>query len=137
VKSECRFKTSAYLVVLMFAVLTGCSKGGPEIASVSGKVLKNGKPVVRANIAFYPSSGRPSYGTSDETGAYSLDYTEKEKGAVVGSHTVKISVGGPPPPVDASSGGRATGGFTPPVETVMPQQILVKSGSNTIDLDLP
>jgi hypothetical protein len=131
-----RFLCRTALGLLVVQAATGCGSSGPEIADVTGKVLKDGKPIAGANVTYFPSSGRPSYGTSDKDGLYSLDYTESAKGAVVGSHTVKVTVGGAPPPPDASSSGR-NAGFRPPVESIIPGQILVKSGSNSIDLNLP
>lgn len=39
---------------------------------------------------FQPETGRPSYGTTDSSGNYSLNYLEGTPGAVVGQHKVRI-----------------------------------------------
>ena len=40
---------------------------------------------------FQPDTGRPSYGETDASGRYKLQYTVRVKGAEVGKHLVRIS----------------------------------------------
>ena len=44
----------------------GCGPGGPEIASVEGKVTLDGKPLPNAAVVFIPENGRPAGATTDD-----------------------------------------------------------------------
>jgi hypothetical protein len=121
---------------------TGCGDSGPEVATVSGTVLQNGKPVPGASITFFPDAGRPSYGVSDATGRYVLEYSHEKPGAVTGSHTVKVMLQGSGPPGGPPSGPTEPGKvsavtFTAPTEVVLPQPMTVVSGDNQMDLIIP
>jgi hypothetical protein len=77
---------------LLTPALIGCGRGNyPEVATVTGVVLLDGKPLEGAEVTFAPLEGRSSTGLTDHTGKYSLSYTKKVRGAVLGQHTVKIS----------------------------------------------
>jgi hypothetical protein len=75
----------------------GC--GGPRLATVTGKVTLDGTPLAGATVSFYPI-GQPadpadavaSTGTTDDNGEYSLETTKDQRGAVVGTHRVSISL---------------------------------------------
>lgn len=70
----------------------GCFRSaGPELAPVTGTVTLNGKPLDRATIMFQPASGRPSFGTSDTDGKYSMRYTIERLGVMPGSNIVSIT----------------------------------------------
>ncbi len=103
--------------------------------------MQDGKPVANASITFYPASGRPSAGTSDGEGKFELEYTKGKMGAVVGEHTVKIFTGGMPAPpapgMSSSSGSRRPPKTTPPTEVVLPSKVMVESGTNRMDLEIP
>jgi hypothetical protein len=65
------------------------------LASVSGTVTLDGKPIPNATVNFNPVDGkdaaRASTGTTDANGRYSLRVVmTKEAGAVVGKHRVSI-----------------------------------------------
>ncbi len=95
-------------VLLMSLFICSCSNSDiPPIAEVSGLVTKNGTPAADISVTFYPEGGRPSLGTTDATGKYTLQYKEDLSGAVVGTHTVMLSTGAstppPPPPGGPSS----------------------------------
>jgi hypothetical protein len=78
------------LVVLVFA---GCQKSGPAIAPVSGRVTLDGRPLATADVVFQPDgAARASYGRTDADGRYQLGYKRGVPGALVGQHTVQISV---------------------------------------------
>lgn len=75
-------------------MLTGCGGGPddmPELGQVAGTVTLDGSPLEGAEIAFQPTEGRPSHGTTDAEGKYTLKYTEQEEGARVGKHKVRIT----------------------------------------------
>lgn len=78
---------------LLLAVVAGCGPSGPELAPVSGRVTLNGKPLETADLVFQPDESRsPSYGRTDTNGHYELFYKRGTEGAIVGPHTVRISV---------------------------------------------
>lgn len=58
---------------------------------VDGTVSLDGNPLAEAMVAFEPDNGRPSYGTTNAQGKYSLCYRGKPLGAIVGHHTVRIT----------------------------------------------
>lgn len=74
--------------VLLGLVWMGCSRGGPEIVPIAGTVTHNGEPVPNMRIYFVPTDGRPSWGDSDASGHFVLDYDPEHKGAKVGTHTI-------------------------------------------------
>jgi hypothetical protein len=90
-----RFLSSLVHAVLTIATLLlifpGCSSSGPEIASVSGRVTMDGKPLANATIVFTPENGRPSGARTDQNGNYALNFTEGRSGAIPGPNTVYIS----------------------------------------------
>jgi len=128
-----------YQTITSFAcilLLVGCGSGGPELAPVSGVLLSDGKPVPSAMIEFFPEDGITSTGMTDAEGKYSLNYNDEE-GAVVGTHTVQVTVGVPQTTVDPESTEMAPPMMEPPQTTVLPDKVTVDSGENTINLELP
>ncbi|QDU76319.1 hypothetical protein Pan97_33660 [Bremerella volcania] len=123
------------LVVSLFA-LVGCF-GGPDVpvGKVTGVVTEGGKPLSGATVTFFPEGGRPSVGMTNDSGHYELLFTESVKGAMVGTHKVNISYGGPPPPGEASRERKVKRGL-PPTSVDWPDPIEVTDSSNTIDFDL-
>lgn len=79
-------------VALCFAICTGCSDGGPELASVTGVVTIDGKPIPNAVLTFVPEEGSPSYGQTSRDGHYALMFTDTKQGAMLGTHQVSIEV---------------------------------------------
>ncbi|AMV25708.1 hypothetical protein VT84_15025 [Gemmata sp. SH-PL17] len=87
------------VVGFVLALLTGCGgneKEWPKRYPVSGQVHVDGKPAVRATVAFHPlaphSDGK-SYAPStftDETGAFKLTTVEAGDGAPAGEYTVTV-----------------------------------------------
>ena len=82
----------------------GCSGGGDryDTVPVSGVVACNGKPVANGVINFTPMAeqgrsegnrGRVALGRTDSNGRFKLTTYENEDGAIVGRHTVTISMG--------------------------------------------
>jgi hypothetical protein len=79
--------------IVLLALFAGCGPSGPELAPVSGRVMLNGRPLENADVVFQPAgSKRPSYGQTDAEGRYQLAFKRGEAGALVGDHTVLISV---------------------------------------------
>ena len=87
--------------VIPLLIAIGCT-GGPTFAPVSGKVIKDGKPMAGASLTFQPNSsnnpGPGSYGRTDASGVFELKVvTTDAPGAVVGPHKVYITPAGKPP----------------------------------------
>src|SRR4051794_14430199 len=80
-------------LILFPFVLSGCNKSGPKIAPVHGQVTVDGRPLKFVDVSFQPDdSQRPSMGQTDADGRYELGYKRGQPGAIVGSHTVRISI---------------------------------------------
>lgn len=125
-----------FALVLSFASLVGCFAGpGVEVGKVTGIVTQGGQPLSDATVTFYPVGGRPSIGITDEAGRYQLQFTESVQGAMVGTHKVNISYGGPPPPGEADRAKRAKR-VLPPTSVDWPDPIEVTASSNQLDFDL-
>lgn len=83
--------SSPVLLLLCLAAISGCGgKSGPQLARVSGKVTLGGQPLAKAAVEFIPEKGRPATGVTDDDGYYELQYTESDRGAMLGNHTVRI-----------------------------------------------
>lgn len=122
----------------------GCSSSDQmATAPVSGKVTYNGQPVKGGSVMFSPVAsgtqepGKGASGTVKDDGTYVLGTYSADDGAVVGKHTVAYI-----PPTsevaEAPEGGHVQA--APPSEYagLQPKQkeVEVKSGSNTIDIEL-
>jgi hypothetical protein len=77
---------------LFITTFFGCGDGGPTIVPVSGVLTHNGKPVANATIFFEPEPGRPSTGSTDEEGRFTLVYDAQHDGAIVGKHRVWVKM---------------------------------------------
>jgi hypothetical protein len=77
-------------VLLVGIFAAGCGGGGPQIVPIEGVATHNGEPVPNIRIYFVPTDGRPSWGITDETGRFKLDYDPEHTGAKVGTHTVWV-----------------------------------------------
>jgi hypothetical protein len=79
--------------VLLALGCVGCGPSGPELAPVSGRITLDGQPLSTADIIFQPDESKsPSYGRTDSDGRYELGYKRGVAGALLGQHTVRISV---------------------------------------------
>jgi len=74
----------------VLALVSGCSKTGPDVVPVTGKLTRGGQPVPKMFLSFQPDEGRSSWGNSDENGNFELEYDSTHKGARVGEHTVIV-----------------------------------------------
>lgn len=73
-------------------MLTGC--GGGNVAEVTGTVTLDGQPLPNAVVEFSPATegqGTPSYGRTDASGTFTLQYTSDQPGAEVGEYRVSIT----------------------------------------------
>jgi hypothetical protein len=61
------------------------------VVRVSGTLTRGGQPVPYMTVNFMPEAGRPSWGVSDEAGRFELEYDDRQKGALAGSHTVWVA----------------------------------------------
>lgn len=85
-----RFSVPLCLCVSL-SVCVGCGASGPEIASVSGKITMDGKPLANASVVFIPEDGRPAGARTDANGNYVLNFTEGRRGAIPGKNSVRIT----------------------------------------------
>jgi hypothetical protein len=81
---------AAGLAMLVLAT-AGCWSSGPEIASVSGRVTMDGKPLANATVVFIPEHGRPAGATTDADGNYVLNFTAGRRGAIPGKNSIRIT----------------------------------------------
>jgi hypothetical protein len=72
--------------------LGGCGDSGPTIVPVSGILTYKGKPVTNATLFFSPDKGRPSTGTTDEEGRFTLAYDTEHDGAIIAKHHVWVKM---------------------------------------------
>ncbi len=91
-------KTAFYQTCFAGAVLVGffagCGGGDrPPLAPVTGKVTFDGQPLSGARVIFEPEEGRPSYGMTNDSGEFTLEYSTDVPGAKIGPHTVRIRTG--------------------------------------------
>jgi hypothetical protein len=116
-------------LLVLLAALTGCSKSGPQVAPVHGHVTLDGKPLNMADVMFQPDGAqRASIARTDADGHYDLVYKRGQPGALVGTHTVRISVSNEnvrKPPIIAAK-------FD--VQSELRRE--VKSGDNEFDFDV-
>lgn len=97
-------------VAMAVLLLAGCSNDGPKLVPLSGKVLRDGKPMTNVSVAFIPmGSGLAAMGSADNSGNIQVQ-TNGKNGAMIGKYKVGISepmrpmtpealASGSPPPV--------------------------------------
>lgn len=115
---------------------SACSNGDrPDVASVSGHVTLDGKPLDNAWVTFHPDYGRPSGAKTDEGGKYELLYLREVKGAKIGHHKVTIST--LVDPVETADGSLPARERVPAIYNVKTSlEANVQEGDNTIDFTL-
>lgn len=137
------------VMVVLGALLLGCSGPGGDMGTVTGTVTLDGTPLPGVMVTFTPADGeRESYGVTNSSGVYKLRYTTQIMGAKKGEHQVRISPVGVEPTLPVSK--KAT--VVPKGDTgdsnekaiSVPKHYYgedfltreVQAGSNTIDLEL-
>jgi len=88
---------AALVVVAIVAFASPCcnsrTAGYPPLGRVTGVVTRGGQPVAGVTVLFQPvAGGRASVGVTDSAGRYTLRFTEVADGAMVGDHTVTLSI---------------------------------------------
>jgi hypothetical protein len=129
--------TVGILPVLL--LLAGCGPSvpaGPETGTVTGVVTLDSKPLPKVMVAFQPEGnapGGPSMGLTDAEGKYELTYNATTKGAVVGSHKVRVTT-----PTDAPSPPGTKYQDPIPTKYNSSTELIQKvtAGANVINLDL-
>ncbi len=142
--SEIRVMLAVCCLVLSLGLCAGCNSGTVETGSVAGSVTMDGAPVAGARVVFTPEQGRRSVGATDREGKYELAFTEDQKGAVLGTHSVSIEWTGEDADEDemAEAVDAEPGGGLKEVEipakynTATTLTAQVDAGSNVRDFDL-
>ena len=119
---------SCFLFLFAFFGLAGCSDS--KVAPVSGTITFDEQPLKNAKIVFQPKKGRASSAMTNDQGYYELEYTVKEKGALIGTHKVRITT-------YQSTDEKVSPELLPEKyhsKTTLSKE--VKPGSNTIDFKL-
>lgn len=80
----------ALLALAMLAALSGCGAGAHGLATVTGQVLLDGKPLTSGSVNTVPDQGRGARGEIDGQGRFTLDSGDLGAGAVVGTHRVAV-----------------------------------------------
>jgi len=123
-----RVELRGLIVVAGLAMLLhGCGGADiPELASVSGTVKLDGKPLAGAIIFAYPEVGRPATANIDEFGHYELQYKKGIEGTKLGKNRVGFTwpTGASGPAIPVKWGEQS-------------QEIIdVQEGANTFDFDM-
>ena len=80
------------LLLLLAASLAGCGGGDSRVATVTGIVKYEGKPIADAAISFTPQGGgRPGYAITEADGTFQMTTFEQNDGALIGMHNVAIT----------------------------------------------
>jgi hypothetical protein len=144
-----RYRLVCGLLGLIVLSVSSCSKAG-TMGLVEGTVHWQKQPLRNFQIIFLPdqakgTAGLRSTAKTDENGHYQLKCDNGQAGAIVGHHVVVIAA---PSLRDERPGkvGNAAGPFGTRTKTALdvysspnssPIHREVKTGSQTIDLDLP
>lgn len=131
--SMSRFKSCCFLLVLAL-IFSGCGgkgDGRPPLAMVKGVITLDGKPFKGAFVTFIPENGRPSVGTSDAEGKYTLEYLQDVPGAAIGKHEVRIVTQS-----GMNEGDAVVERFPAKYNTKSTLTTEVVSGDNSIDFNL-
>lgn len=116
------------VAILLVLAAGGCSSK-IRLAEVGGSVTKAGKPQKNVWVQFAPAKGgRPAEGRTNGEGRYKLDYSRGRQGAPLGTHRVMVMTGGD---VDAE------GNEVTPRKVAFKGEFEVRSGANSIDIELP
>ena len=150
---SCKFRTSRRRVVrvadpglkrfcgaaLALVCLVGC---GSKLASVSGIVRLDGKPIAAAGVAFHPvDKGPVASGTTDADGRYRLE-TGSQSGVAPGEYRVTVCkdrISGIGKDGLALSGGIKVEHFLPPKyndPATSPLRVTVGQGAQSHNFDL-
>jgi hypothetical protein len=82
---------AAFALCLALVSVVGCSDGRPARVNVSGRVTIDGKPLPLGNLKFVPVGARPSSGSINGEGQFTLGCYEDDDGVVTGLHQIQVS----------------------------------------------
>lgn len=125
------------LLLLTIVAITGCGTSTPGLSKVTGTVTLDGQPLADASVAFNPHiSGMSSSGRTDTNGRFTLQFSSKHNGAMVGSYKVMIMKERQPADNEKIRDPRQLQliPFKYSYDTTLTAE--VKEGSNTIDFPL-
>jgi hypothetical protein len=120
---------SASVLLLLVA---GCSSD-VELGYVTGVVTLEGRPLSNVVVEFQPEKGGPSYGVTNDSGAYTMRFTRSREGAFLGTHKVKITVN---PDSDGGALDKEARKALNQYNRKTKPTVVVQSGNNTFDFDL-
>ena len=88
------------LLALAGGLAVGCGrpeKPGPQMGTVTGRVIYQDKPVTDASVVFLPKTPgtRAAAAVTDADGNYSLSTFGVDDGAIVGAYQVSIALSAP------------------------------------------
>lgn len=93
-----------FIIGLLVSGCGGSADNGPQVASVTGTVQFNGKPLEEGTIVFHPTSGRSASGFIKGGKIIEVTTITKGDGAPVGNNKVTV-FSTKPDPKDASGMG--------------------------------
>lgn len=94
-------RTKAALALLALSFAAGCGKeSGPPLAYVEGVITIDDEPAPLVMVEFQPAQGggSPSIGFADTNGYYRLQFTNSRAGALIGPHTIRVTMDDDPTP---------------------------------------
>ena len=86
-----RYFTSRNVLLLALIAILGCGDGRPARVLVTGNVVIDGKPLKYGSVRFIPSGARPSRGSLDQNGRFTLTCFDPNDGVVPGIHRVEVA----------------------------------------------
>jgi hypothetical protein len=132
--SESRALFVVGLLAASAVMASGCQSrapGTPDLAPVTGTVTVDGQPADKASVSFEGPDNKVSFGNTDTTGRYELNYIHQLKGAAIGANTVKITTR-----IEAPPGA----GYVDPIPAKYNARTTlkadVKAGPNVINFEL-
>ena len=118
--------------ILIGLFVCGCGHS-TATAIVNGTVRFDGQPLADASVVFEPTDGsRPSAGTTDASGKYTLRFNPTTEGAIAGEHIVSIRTAPAEPDPENPAVERLPSKYHSATEL----KATLKSGRQTIDFDL-
>jgi len=112
----------SFVCVLICLFAAGCGPG--NLGKVSGTVTRDGQPVTGGSVMFSPvaAGGKAGAGSIGPDGKYEISTHGDLDGAVIGKHSVSVSL---ELPADGQ-----------PVDSPPAFEFDVKGGSNVFDIEL-
>ena len=87
----CIEQTKWIILVGLLAALVGCGQSGPKLEPVSGKILKDNKPMNNVAVSLVPEgSGVAAIGTADASGTIVVQ-TNGRAGAMQGKYKIGVT----------------------------------------------